>query len=309
MDPVTIASLAGGAVDLAGNIFGGFEKSRKQREASRALLAGLNQARDIYGENLEQVQGMYDPYASGGLDAWNRMQGMEGELDPRLFTLPELEDYQYDKDVSDFLDPSMQFQMDEGRRALEASAAASGNLLSGGLLKDLTDYSQGIASQEYGRAYDRMADDRARGYQEYLNKFNTERANIADRYQKVSDKYNRLSGQAGVGQMATGAQAGALQNYGGQMGNLATQEANVHAARAQIPGFWENLTGSGEQLGNIIGQGIEAFTPTPQAGIPQFGTTQTPVGMNTANSAIGQVYQTGSGIDPISAMNLRMGMK
>jgi len=40
--------------------------------------------------------------------------------------------------------------MDQGRNALETSQAARGGLLGGRALKELDQYSQGIASQEYG---------------------------------------------------------------------------------------------------------------------------------------------------------------
>jgi hypothetical protein len=55
----------------------------------------------------------------------------------------------------------MQFQMDEGRRALEASASARGGLLSGAALKDLTKYSQGLASENYNTAVSQALANRA----------------------------------------------------------------------------------------------------------------------------------------------------
>ena len=52
-------------------------------------------------------------------------------------------------------DPGFKFRMAEGQKALERSAAAKGTLLTGGTLKDLGQYSQGLASQEYANAYGR----------------------------------------------------------------------------------------------------------------------------------------------------------
>ena len=59
-------------------------------------------------------------------------------------------------------DPGYQFRLDEGRKALERSAAAQGTLRSGATLKGLMDYGQNTASQEYQRAYNR----RLKEYQE-----------------------------------------------------------------------------------------------------------------------------------------------
>lgn len=45
--------------------------------------------------------------------------------------------------------PGYQFRQDEGARAIENSAAARGRLFSGGTIKGLTRYSQGVASDEF----------------------------------------------------------------------------------------------------------------------------------------------------------------
>ncbi len=53
--------------------------------------------------------------------------------------------------------PGYQFRMDEGTRAVERSAAAKGKLMSGGLLRELTRYGQGVASGEFNAYADRLA--------------------------------------------------------------------------------------------------------------------------------------------------------
>jgi hypothetical protein len=52
-------------------------------------------------------------------------------------------------------DPGYRFRLDQGNQAIERSAAARGTALSGQTLRALQDYAQGLASQEYGNAYDR----------------------------------------------------------------------------------------------------------------------------------------------------------
>lgn len=52
-------------------------------------------------------------------------------------------------------DPSFQFRLKEGQKALERSASARGTLLTGGTLKDLVNYGQEAASQEYDKVYAR----------------------------------------------------------------------------------------------------------------------------------------------------------
>ena len=55
-------------------------------------------------------------------------------------------------------DPGVQFRLDEGRKALEASAAARGGLLSGPALAALQRQGQELSSQEYGQAWNRAAE-------------------------------------------------------------------------------------------------------------------------------------------------------
>ena len=54
-------------------------------------------------------------------------------------------------------DPGYQFRLQQGQEALERSGAARGVTRTGGTLKDIVDYGQRAASQEYGNVYNRMA--------------------------------------------------------------------------------------------------------------------------------------------------------
>ena len=54
-----------------------------------------------------------------------------------------------------FADPGYQFRVDQGRKALEQSAAGRGTLRTGGTLKDILGYGQNMASQEYGNVFNR----------------------------------------------------------------------------------------------------------------------------------------------------------
>lgn len=53
--------------------------------------------------------------------------------------------------------PGYQFQLDQGNRSINALAGARGGLNSGRTLQALADYNQGLASQEYGNFYNRLA--------------------------------------------------------------------------------------------------------------------------------------------------------
>jgi hypothetical protein len=65
-------------------------------------------------------------------------------------------------------DPGYQFRLSEGLKALQASQAAKGGLVSGGALKALEGYGQGLASQEYQNAYARSLGQNQLAYQRAL---------------------------------------------------------------------------------------------------------------------------------------------
>jgi hypothetical protein len=60
--------------------------------------------------------------------------------------------------------PGYQFRLQQGQRALEQSAAARGVLNTGGTLKDLLQYGQDFASNEYGNVYNRSVNDYMTNY-------------------------------------------------------------------------------------------------------------------------------------------------
>lgn len=125
-------------------------------------------------------------------------------------------------------DPGAQFRQEQGQKALERSMAAQGITLGGGgfgqinpqAATALQDYSQGLASQEYGAAY---------------NRYGQDQANV----------YNRLMGVAGMGQGAASQQVQAGQQYGVNVGNLGTglAQAQYQGAQAQAaqPGMFDTL--------------------------------------------------------------------
>jgi hypothetical protein len=111
--------------------------------------------------------------------------------------------------------------MDQGMTALQSSAAARGGLLNGGTLKDITNYAQGQASNEYGNAYGRFTNDQ-------------------------TNRFNRLASVAGLGQNAVGTGISAGQSTaqgvaGNQTGIGNAQAAGTIGSANAISGGVNNL--------------------------------------------------------------------
>lgn len=79
-------------------------------------------------------------------------------------------------------DPGYQFRANEGRRALEQSAAARGLLGSGGTLKDINAWGQQFAKQEYGDVFNRKLTG-------YNTRFNTEKDKFDRFYTGKKDEF------------------------------------------------------------------------------------------------------------------------
>ena len=107
--------------------------------------------------------------------------------------------------------PGEQFELATGNNAIQNSAAAQGNLLSGGTLKGLDAYSQGLASTYYQQAYNNAMGQ----YQQNYNIFNNNQATQG----------NRLSAIAGSGQTAAA-------NLGSAGANAANSVANTYQSGA-----------------------------------------------------------------------------
>lgn len=86
-------------------------------------------------------------------------------------------------------DPGYKFNLAQGDQALSRKEAASGNMFSGGALKEAQTFGQGLADNTYNNAFQR-----------YLS--------------QNQNTYNQLSGQAGVGANAAGAAGNIFGNIG-----------------------------------------------------------------------------------------------
>jgi hypothetical protein len=133
----------------------------------------------------------------------------------------------------------MAFRQKLGTQATERMANVGGGALSGNTLRALTDYGQGLASTEYGNAF---------------NRFQTERGNI----------YNTLANIAGMGQGAVNTGVNAAQNFGQQMTGLTTGQGAALAG-GQV-GAANALGGAAQNVGNMAYLQSLMRPPAPVAG-------------------------------------------
>ena len=210
---------------IGASLIGGVASARSASKAADAQAAAAGQANDTQRYIFDRSVGLSEPQRITGLNALAAMRGMTGigempsfGASGNLLNIAQADDGGYEvrniygNTVGDFnnlagaqemmdrnrfspaQDPGYQFRQSEAQKAMERSAAARGLRLSGGTLRAIGDYTSGLASQEFGNSY------------------------------------NRLASLAGVGQAATSQQVGLGQNYANSVGQNALAAGNARAS-------------------------------------------------------------------------------
>lgn len=216
----------------------------------RARPAG-SEAKKLYGEgNQYLINGQWvdardlknQPYTAY-TDEQNKL--IDSEIG-RIKSSPDYGSLTKEFSLSDYVaDPGYQFRLEQGNKAIDAANSKRGNFYSGAALKEANKYNSGMASQEYGSAYDR-----------YQNNKNT--------------LYNRLSGLSSSGQNAVNAQIGAGQNQVANSVNAIYSDANAKIAQNQ-----NNTNQMNQGIAGLFGGGQSSygnisslFNNTGQNGLP-----------------------------------------
>jgi hypothetical protein len=197
------------------------------KSAANTQAASADRSIDLQREMFNKQLELQQPFQEAGVNALNRMRS---------------------GDVMGMMDPSYQFRLGEGIKALDRQAAARGGLISGGALKAAQRYGQEFASNEFGNAY------------------------------------NRLASMAGLGQTATGAQSTAAGQFGANAGNLMTGAGAARAsgyvggANALTSGLGQymNYTQSKDLMNRLLPQTggsptAMPYSPLYQSQIPGAG--------------------------------------
>ena len=213
------------------SVAGGIAQDYFTRKGVSKAKAGYGQAIGTLGAGKQEALGFLQPYIDVGREALSPLSGLvagrsfdaqTGEFDTLT---PEERLALFEES------PGYQFRLQEGQRALEASQAARGGLLSGRAALESLRYGQGLASNEY-------------------------------------DSYiNRLASLAGIGQASAGQAANIAGNVAGQIGQaqigIGSLGLQRELARGQIfsdtiANVGENITPDPEQLA-AVGQASPAL--------------------------------------------------
>lgn len=190
--------LLGSLIGAGGSIYAGQQQADAARDAT-------NLQRDIYNQNRADLA----PWRSAGGNALSRLQYLLGIGDQNAAGGAGGGEYgslMRDFSAADMqADPGYEFRRSEGEKAINRNALARGRYNSGSVLKGLQDYNSGLASQEYGNAF---------------NRFQAQRGT----------RLNALQSLSGTGQSTASQMAQLGQNFGQQAGQNMIGAGNANAA-------------------------------------------------------------------------------
>lgn len=165
---------------------------------------------------------------------------------------PLKQNWNRDFAISDYeADPGYAFRLAQGTKALENTAAARGNQLSGATLKAMSEYNQGQASQEYQNAYNRFNIDQNKLYGRFTDAYGRQ---ATAKQQDFSNIYNLSNqGLSAMTSMMSSAQTGA-----NNVSNLLSGQGQNQANALIQQGV---LAGQGQQaMYGALGQGLGSLS-------------------------------------------------
>lgn len=197
-------------------------------------------------QGADQANAILDPYSQSGQAAAGTLQ--QGLVPGGTFNkTPTAADIQ--------IDPGYQWRQQQGELALGRSAAARGGAISGAASKDLANYSQGLASQEYANAFNRYEQSTQNRYQ---NLFGVANQGLAAGSTQGANLLNSKEFGAGLTTGAANSDLGANQ-FAGQIGLQGASQMGANTlSGAEAQG---NLLtgGAAAKAGGIVG-GSNALT-------------------------------------------------
>lgn len=227
--------------------------TRYQVKAGKAAIDTLKHFSDRERDTLkrygEKATGYLQPYQTVGKGAVYSLADLYG--------LPTEKNPEGGQPLSDEAlaaferSPDYQFALQQGIKAHDASAAAKGNLLSGGAERERTEFASGLASQNFGNYFSRLFQLSQLGEGAAADSGNA----MLHTGDALSGSFGRegsaiAAGKAGIGDVRA---TGALRTAGAKSGTI-LDSANTLAS--MITGSADLDAGGRVAASNLIGNGI-----------------------------------------------------
>lgn len=266
---MSFVAVAAAAVVAGGAIAAASMSSSAAKKSAKTQAASADEAIAFQREQWLQQREDIGPWREAGVRGLGQLERLARQGPPRFdpFTAPEALDpsqFAFTPPTAEDLarDPSYQFRLAEGQKALERGAASRGGLLSGGALRGLERYAQDYASTEYGNVYSREMGENQLRYGRALTQNEAQMQRAMEQYRM---RYNVGMGQWAAEISPWQTLAGFGQTSAHQLGQLGGQYAS---------NVGELLTGQGAALAagqmgsaNAWAQGLGSLSGIAQQGL------------------------------------------
>jgi len=249
--------------------------------ANNTLNFRGNQSQNTLAQNFGQARGDLSGFAAGGSQAAQQQAALSGAYGAEAQQMA----------MNDTLNsPEFDFLREQGNRAVMANAAATGGVGGGEVMRDLQRFGQGLASQQFGQAFDRLSGVANRGQQaagQMANLGAQQGQTSANLFSQLGGQQANIFGQGAQNIMGTGqASAGMDQATANLQANLAQNQGNQQANLAQ--NTMGQLTSLGGQASNLLQRGGEVGSNTMMNAANNLAQGRNQAGRDLANALAGQ---------------------
>ena len=263
---------------------GTFVSGILQANASGQAAGALQQGAAQIGQNAKTYQQQMSPWYNAGSQAISQLSA--DNQAGKFNVAPYSGNFNYQQS------PGYAFQTQQGQNAINSSAAARGNALSGTTMKALAKYGVGQAAQDYNQQYQNYMANSMNVYntqnQQATQAFNRG-MNLSQEGKDVPGTYAGMMNQSDIGQ-ANAKAAGIMGVANAWSGALSAFNFNGAGNMAQTPQMQQQnatgTTGTGLSNGDIA-SGV----------IPDAATQSTLANGGYAGSDVGAGAATGAAVD------------
>ena len=198
------SDLGTGALNVV--TLGKYGEGLAAERSAKSQMTAQQQAMDEAQRAKGEVMGIYDPYSKLSSGAIQQMQGFDFGKMP--------EDFQFNQTPQDYINPNLDYMINQSNRGLEQSAINQGGAMSGATLKALQANTGAMANQAYQQGQQQYNTERQDAYTQYINRNKMQQDLLAQ-------KYAHLGNLTQLGQYGDQGRASAI------MGQSAQQQAGL----------------------------------------------------------------------------------
>lgn len=259
-----IISSATDAIGLT-NIKG---KKKAYDNAQSTLQDTLAKSGQTYSQILESIKGTGQNLqnqlgGSASVSDWINSIKEAGNKDYSVDS-SKVSDFDWDKTVSDYLDPNASYLIDQSTQAAQNTLAGQGGLFSGGAGQQLQAVASDKARELYGDAQEQMNKEKSFDYSKLLDELNIDAGNI-QREQNQDTAYS-----SNLGNVANAYQTSVSDTQEGINNTLLSQIQNDSSIQQALANMGISEASAPTALGSIFGDVLGfASAFIPQKGVKE----------------------------------------